>query len=209
MNPWLCYFARHNDVYVDGRILTESPVPAPFPFSVLPDLEKVDFVVCRDRIVDLRAPSVTCLTFVDDATAEDRTDGRDRYWLGPPADLRFLALKNVSANLTIRLAPAPEITTFPIEYFLADAQGHVSQGELWGKNVDVRRLDFPLGFSTLRLSVKTKKESDSTAAILAGPCGTGWNRAQRYKIESGWVVGSPKSYSFSSSSSYPSSLSAA
>ena len=163
LTPWLCYFARHNDVYVDGRILSESPVPPPFPFSVLPDLKKVDFVVTCERIVDLRAPSVTCLTYVDDTPAEDRTDGRDRYWLGPPADLRFLALRNVSANLTIRLAPAPETTTFPIEYFLADAQGHVSQGELWGKNVDVRRLNFALGFSTLQLSVKTKKESDSNA----------------------------------------------
>ena len=116
--------------------LTNQPVPPPFPFSVLPDLKNVDFVVSCERIVDLRAPSVTCLTFVDDTPAEDRTDGRDRYWLGPPADLRFLALKNVSANLTIRLAPAPETTTFPIEYFLADAQGHVFQGEFWGKNVE-------------------------------------------------------------------------
>ena len=161
LTPWLCYYARHNDVYVDGRILTESAVPPPIPFSVVPDLKKVDFVVNRQRIVDLKAPSVTCLTFVDDTTAEDRTDGRDRYWLGPPADLRFLALRNVSANLTIRLAPAPDTTTFPIEYFLADGQGHVFQGELWGKNVDVRRMNFPLGFSTLQLSVKTKKESDS------------------------------------------------
>ena len=163
LTPWLCYYARHNDVYVDGRILSESPVPPPFPFSVLPDLKNVDFVVTRERIVDLRAPSVTCLTFIDDARAEDRTDGRDRYWLGPPADLRFLALRNVSANLTIRLAPAPETTTFPIEYFLADDQGHIFQGELWGKNVDVRRMNFPPGFSTLQLSVKTKKESDLNA----------------------------------------------
>ena len=165
LTPWLCYFARHNDVYVDGRILTESPVPPPFPFSVLPDLEKVDFVVNRDRIVDLKAPNATCLTFVDDAPAEDRTDGRDHYWLGPPADLRFLALRNVSANLTIRLAPAPDTTTFPIEYFLADDQGHAFQGELWGKNVDVRRMNFPQGFSTLQLSVKTKKESDLNAGV--------------------------------------------
>jgi hypothetical protein len=163
LTPWLCYFARHNDVYVDGRIINESTFSPAFPFSVLPDLKKVDFVVTRERIVDLRAPSVTCLNFVDDTIAEDRTDGRDRYWLGRPADLRFLALRNVSANLTIRLAPAPDTTTFPIEYLLADAQGHIFQGELWGKNADVRRLNFPLGFSTLRLSVQTKKESDSNA----------------------------------------------
>jgi hypothetical protein len=163
LTPWLCYFARHNDVYVDGRILTESPVPPPFPFSVLPDLKNIDLVVTRERIVDLSAPSVTCLTFIDDGTAEDRTDGRDRYWLGPPADLRFLALKNVSANLTIRLGTGPEITTYPIKYFLADGQGHVVQGEFSGKNVEFRRLNFPLGFSTLELSVKTKKESDLNA----------------------------------------------
>jgi hypothetical protein len=163
LTPWLCYFARHNDVYVDGRILSESPVPPPFPFSVLPDLKNIDLVVTCERIVDLRAPSVTCLTYVDDTPGEERAEGGNRYWLGPPADLRFLALRNVSANLTIRLAPAPEITTYPIRYILADGQGHVVQGELWGKNVEVRRLNFPPGFSTLQLSVQTKKESDSNA----------------------------------------------
>jgi hypothetical protein len=162
LTPWLCYYARHNDVYVDGRIINESPVPPPFPFSVLPDLKNVDFVVSRERIVDLKAPSVTCLTFVEDSLAEDRTDGRDRYWLGRPADLRFLALKNVSANLTIRLAPAPETPAFPIEYFLTDAQGHVFRGELWGKTVDAKRINFPLGFSSLQLSVQRKKESGSS-----------------------------------------------
>jgi hypothetical protein len=161
LTPWLCYYARHNEVYVDGRIINESVVPPPYPFSVLPDLKNVDFVVSRERIVDLKAPSVTCLTFVDDSLAEDRTDGRDRYWLGRPADLRFLALKNVSANLTIRLAPAPETTTSPIVYSMADAQGNVFRGELRGRTVDTRRMNFPQGFSTLQLSVQTKKESDA------------------------------------------------
>jgi hypothetical protein len=79
--------------------------------------------------------------------------------------LRFLALRNVSANLTIRLAPAPETTTFPIKYFLADAQGHVSQGELWGRNVELLRMNLPRGLSYLELSVKAK-ESDPNAGLL-------------------------------------------
>ncbi len=162
LTPWLCYHARHNDVYFDGRFMSDSAFPQPFPFSKVPDLENVDFVVTRDRIVDLRAPSVSCLTLVDDTPGEDRTDGHVHYWLGPPADLRFLALRPISANLKMRLAPGPEATTFPIDYFLADDQGHVSQGEIRGETVDVRRMNFPQGFSTLQLSVKAK-ESDPNA----------------------------------------------
>ena len=67
------------------------------------------------------------------------------------------------ANLNIRLAPGPEATTFPIDFFLTDDQGHVSQGELRGKNVDVRRMNFPRGVSTLQLSVKAKDSDPNTA----------------------------------------------
>jgi hypothetical protein len=154
-NPWLCYHARNNDVYFDGRLISDSPVPPSLPFSKIPDLAKVDFVGTRDRIIDLRHPSVSCLTLVDDIPDEDPT-GHDRYWLGPPARLRFLALRPMSANLKMLLAPAPEATTFPIDYFLTDAQRHVSQGELWGRNVELLRMNLPRGLSFLELSVKAK-----------------------------------------------------
>jgi len=79
-----------------------------------------------------------------------------------PADLRFLALRPISANLNIRLAPGPEATTFPIDFFLTDDQGHVSQGEIRNKNVDVRRMSFPRGLSTLELSVKAEDSDPNT-----------------------------------------------
>ena len=94
---WLCYHARHNDVYFDGRFISDSSVPPLAPFAMVPDLANVDFVATRDRLVDLKAPGVSCLTLVDDPPGEDRTDGHVRYWLGPPARLRFLALR---ANLS-------------------------------------------------------------------------------------------------------------
>jgi hypothetical protein len=159
LTPWLCYHARHNEVYFDGRFMGNPAIPQPDPFSKIPDLANVDFVATCDQLVDLRAPSVPCLTFVDDNPGEDRRDGHVHYGLGPPAGLRFLALRAISADLTMRLAPGPQATTFPIDYFLADREGHVSQGELWGTNVDVRRINLPRGLSTLQLWVKAK-ESD-------------------------------------------------
>jgi hypothetical protein len=154
LTPWLCYHARHNNVYFDGHFISDSAVPPLASFSQLPDLDHVDLVVTRDRIVDLRAPSVSCLALVDDLTGEDRRDGQLRYWLGPPAGLRFLAFRVMSANLKMRLAPGPEATTLPIDYFLADEQGHVFQGEILGENVEVKRMNLPRGFSKLELSVK-------------------------------------------------------
>ena len=163
LTAWLCYHARHNDVYFDGRSISDSPVPPSLPFSKVPDLENVDFVATRDRIVDLRGPSVSCLTSVDDTPGEDRAAAYLRYWLGPPAGLRFLALRPMSANLKMRLAPAPEATTFPIDYFLTDAQGHVSQGEIQDKNPEVLRMNLPGGLSYLELSVKAKDSDPNTA----------------------------------------------
>jgi len=117
LTRWLCYHARHNDVYFDGRFITDSSVPPFAPFARVPDLANVDFVATRDRIVDLRAPSISCLTLVDDLPGEDRTDSHPRYWLGPPAGLRFLALRPMSANLEMRFAPGPEATVLPIDFF--------------------------------------------------------------------------------------------
>jgi hypothetical protein len=162
LTPWLCYHARHNDVYFDARLISESSFPDLDPFSQIPDLVNVDFVVTRDRIVDLRAPSVTCLALVDDPIGEDKRDGHVFYGIGPPADLRFLALRPISANLKMRLGPGPKATAFPIDFFLADGQGHVSQGEIRAKTVDVRRVSFPRGLSTLQLSVKAKDDDPNT-----------------------------------------------
>jgi hypothetical protein len=165
LTQWLCYHARHNDVYVNGQINISSQLPLFVPMPTVPDLSKVDFVAMRDRIVDLRAPGIPCLTLVDDTQGEDRSDGHDRYWLGPPATLRFLALRTISANLKIRLAPGPERTALPVDYVLADDQGHISQGEIRDENVEVRQMNFPLGYSVLQLSVKAK-DNDSTAQTL-------------------------------------------
>jgi hypothetical protein len=162
LSAWLCYHARHNDVYFDGRAISDSPIPPGLPFSKVQDLETVDFVATRDQIVDLRSPGVSCLTSVDDTPGEDRTAAYLRYWLGPPARLRFLALRPMSANLKMRLTPAPEATTFPIDYFLTDAQGHVYQGKIQSKNPEVLRMNLPRGLSYLELSVKANKGDPDT-----------------------------------------------
>jgi hypothetical protein len=156
--PWLCYHARHNDVYFDGRFVNDSTLSQAAP------LPNVDFVATRDRLVDLRAPSVSCLTLVDDAPGEDRASGYARYWLGPPVHLRFLALRPISANLKIRLGPSPEAIAIPIDYLLTDAQGHVSQGEIRGETVDIRRMNFPRGHSDLLLSIKAKNSDPNTGS---------------------------------------------
>jgi hypothetical protein len=162
LSPWLYYHARHNEVYFNGRFISDTSLPQLDPFSNFPDLSHVDLVVTRNRIVDLRAPGTSCLTLVVDISGEDWTDGHVRYWLGPPADLRFLALRPISANLRMRLTPGPEATTLPIDYFLSDVQGHVSQGQLWGENVEVRPINLPQGLSKLQLSVKAKGSESAT-----------------------------------------------
>lgn len=156
LSPWLYYHARHNDVHFDGRFISDTSFPPLDPFSKFPDLEDVDYVATRDRIVDLKAPGISCLTLVVDTSGENWEDGHVRYWLGPPAALRLLALQPISANLNIRLTPGPDSTNLPIDYFLADDQGHVFQGELRGKNVETRRINLPQGLSKLQLSVKAK-----------------------------------------------------
>jgi hypothetical protein len=163
LTRWLCYHARHNDVYFDRRFISDISVPPLASFLKVPELAKVDFVATRDQLIDLKAPSVSCLSLVDDFAGEDRTNGHDRYWLGPPAGLRFVALQPMSANLKMRLAPGPEATSFPIDYFLTDDQGHVSHGELWGNYLDVRRMHFPRGPSYMQLRVKGKPSERNAA----------------------------------------------
>lgn len=163
LTEWLCYHGRHNDVSVNGQFHNGSRLPQFAPVStIVPEIANIDLVATRDRIVDLRAPSVSCLTLIDDTPGEDRSDGHDRYWLGPPASLRFLAFRSISANLKMRLIPGPGATTLPIDYFLTDDHGHVSEGEIRSENVAVQRMNLPQGFSALSLSVKAKNSGSNT-----------------------------------------------
>src|SRR5260370_18782842 len=43
LTAWLCYHARHNDVYFDGRSISDSPVPPILPLSNIPTFENSDF----------------------------------------------------------------------------------------------------------------------------------------------------------------------
>jgi hypothetical protein len=153
---WLCYHARHNEVYFDGRLLSNSPIPPGLSFSELPDLASVDFVAARDRITDLKVPGLTCLTSVDDVPGESRNDAHVRYLLGPPARLRFLAVRPMSVNLKMRLTRRSTAPAFPIDFLLTDLQGHVFEGEISDNNCEPLRMEIPKGLSFLELSVKAK-----------------------------------------------------
>jgi hypothetical protein len=69
----------------------------------------------------------------------------------------------MTANLKMRLTPAPEAMTFPIDYFLTDAQGHVFQGEIQNRNPEVLRMNLPGGLSYLELSVQAKNGDPNVA----------------------------------------------
>jgi hypothetical protein len=170
LDAWLSYHARHNDVFFDSRFIGDSAAPPLAPFSNVPDLANLDFVATRDRLVDLRAPNVSCLTLVDEILGADWSDSVHHYWLGPPARIRFLAMRPISANLKMRLRSGPDATSIPADYLLTDEQGHFSRGEIRGETFDVRRINIPHGFSSLQISVKPK-ESDpdetQTFPILA------------------------------------------
>jgi hypothetical protein len=161
LNAWLCYHARHSEVYFDSRFLGDSVTLPLAPFSKTPDPANVDFVATRDRLVDLRAPNVSCLTLVDEML-RDWSGSSPHYWLGPPARFRILAMRPISANLKMRLARGPEATTTPIDYFLTDEQGHVSRGEIQGETSDIRRINIPRGFSSLQISMEAKESDPST-----------------------------------------------
>jgi hypothetical protein len=54
LTPWLCYHARHNEVYVDAKFTMDLDFLRLAPFSKAPDFKTIDFTVTPDRIVDLR-----------------------------------------------------------------------------------------------------------------------------------------------------------
>jgi hypothetical protein len=157
---WLCYHARHNDTYFDGTLISDSAVPPNLPFANIPALENLDFVVTRDQLINLKTPGVAYLSFID-SQAEDRSNNQTRYWLGPPALLHFLTFHSMSATLKMRLAPSPQTVVLPVNYFLADAQGHRSQGELWKKDIEILPINLPKGLSYLVLSVAAQEREPS------------------------------------------------
>jgi hypothetical protein len=163
LTPWLCYHARHSDVYYDNRSISDSPTPTFSPFAKIPDLANIDFVATRDRIIDLRPPSVSCLRPGDSSLGLAWADGHVCYQLGPPSGLPFLALlRPVRIHLKCRLTSELKAATLSIDVLPADDPSHVSQGEIWGKNVDVRRMNFPRGLSALRLLVTPKGADPNT-----------------------------------------------
>jgi len=156
LTPWLCYHARHSDVYFDNRPISDGPNPSFSRPVMVPDLANVDLVATRDRIVDLRALRVSRLALVENVPGLDRADGHDYKWSVKPDGLLILARRPIAVSLKMRLMPGSQATTFPIDFLLGDDPSQVSQGEIWGKNIEVRRLNFPRGFSTLRLLVGAK-----------------------------------------------------
>jgi hypothetical protein len=149
LTPWLCYHARHNDVYFDNRPIIDGAVASFSRFATVPDLANVDFVATRDRIVDLRAPRAPSLNLVDNPLGVNPADGYVRYWLSQG----FLASRPISVMLKMRLTLETQATTVPGGFLMADDSSHVSQGVIWGKDVDVRRMNFPREFSTSRFLV--------------------------------------------------------
>jgi hypothetical protein len=59
LTPWLCYHARHNDVYADLPLNINSAFSRNGPFAKARNLENIDFAVTPFRIFDLRAPTVS------------------------------------------------------------------------------------------------------------------------------------------------------
>jgi hypothetical protein len=151
LTPWLCYHARHNDVYFDNRPIIDAPVASFSRFATVPDLANVDFVATRDRIVDLRTARVSRPNLVGNPLGVNRADVYVR-WLSR----RLLTSRPISVRLKMRLTPETQTTTGPIDFLLADDSSHVSQGVIWGKDVDVRRMNFPREFSTSRFLVTPK-----------------------------------------------------
>jgi hypothetical protein len=59
LTPWLCYHARHDDVYVDGNFLTPPGVSRGAMFSSVPNLATIDIKVSPDRFIELKRASVS------------------------------------------------------------------------------------------------------------------------------------------------------
>jgi hypothetical protein len=166
LTPWLCYHARHNDVYFDNRPIIDAFVASFSQFAKVPDLANVDFVATRDRIVDLRASGVFGPNAVDDPLGVNWTVGYVRSLIDPARGLRF-PLRPILVRLKMRLRPTLEGATFPADFWLAEDPSPVFQGIIWGRNVEIRRMNFPRGFSALRLLVTPRGGNSNGGASFS------------------------------------------
>jgi hypothetical protein len=59
LTPWLCYYARHDDVYVDSAFVFPPDLSHLAAFSSVPNLETIDIKVSPDRFIDLKHAPVS------------------------------------------------------------------------------------------------------------------------------------------------------
>jgi hypothetical protein len=154
---WLCYHARNNEVYCDARAIGTVDMLRPLPFSVVPNLDSLDLIIGRDRIIDPKTAETTLSgTLIESFQEADYQNGKVRYWLGPPAYVRFLALHAISARITMRLEPGPDAKTLPIRFSLSRDHEIVAQGSFSDETVQVGRLELPQGVSDFKLIVSAE-----------------------------------------------------
>ena len=149
---WLCYHARNNDVYCDARAIGSVNLVKTFPFSEVPEIDTLDLIVSRDRMVDPKTANAMCGTLIESFQAPDFENGKIRYWLGPPARVRFLAPRAISARIMMRLEPGPDAETLPIHFFLSHDHENVAEGSFSSEAVAIGRLDLPEVFRTMSLA---------------------------------------------------------
>jgi hypothetical protein len=162
---WLCYHARNNDVYCDARAIGTVDLLRPFSFSVVPKLDSLDLVVSRDRIIDPKTANPMCGTLIDSFQEPDHENGKVRYWLGPPAHVRLLALHAISANIVMRLEPGPDAKTLPIRFSLSRDNEIIAQGSFSDESVEVQRIELPRGLSDFKLSVSAERVEVRAAGL--------------------------------------------
>jgi hypothetical protein len=153
---WLCYHARNNDVFtmLDPAEIFLASEPEKFPFCQIPKLDDVDLVVTRNRIVDTKSGPDMCLSVIDPSRGEQRENGNNLYWLGPPTTkVYFLGFQPVLANLQMRFSPGQEAKTLPVPFSIYQGQDNVFNGEIDRQTTASAQLGIPQGISEIELRV--------------------------------------------------------
>jgi hypothetical protein len=160
---WLCYHARNNDVFtmLDPAEIFLASEPEKFPFCEIPKLDDVDLVVTRNRIVDTKSGHDMCLSVIDPSRGEQRENGNNLYWLGPPTTkVYFLGFQPVLANLQMRFSPGQEAKTLPVPFSIYQGQDNVFNGEIDRQTTASAQLGIPQGISEIELRVTELQPDD-------------------------------------------------